>query len=262
MKTIRKTAGMIILLTICISEIVSQKAGDPAPDFTYKNMSGVDVSLSSYKGKVVFLYLFGNGCPFCRASGNTTETLVQQVYGNNDDFQAFGLDLWDGSLTQVQAFQAETKLTYPLLLNAGSMTSKYSTTYDRVLVIDQEGVIRHKGTTPVSSGLDAAIPVIDELLTTTSAAYPQNKSVAGLEVVFPNPADDMARIRFTLDRKAFVRIRLLNTLGQEIRIVAREELFSGTHTRKISTSDLRPGIYLVQMEIPERSFSRKLIVKQ
>ena len=51
---------MIIKLMLCIPPSYAQKVGDKAPDFTYKNMDGKDVTLSSFKGKVVFLYLFGN----------------------------------------------------------------------------------------------------------------------------------------------------------------------------------------------------------
>ena len=262
MKTLINISGMILMLIMCIPPSYAQKVGDKAPDFTYKNMDGKDVTLSSFKGKVVFLYLFGNHSFFCEASGNMTETEVQKVYGERSDIQALGLDLWDGPLTHVQAFQLKTKLTYPLLLNASSLAPRYSTTIDRVLVIDQERVLRYKGTTPVSSDLSNAVSVIEDLLTTTSLGDQDYGPSEGFVRVFPNPAVNFTRIRFSVERESPVNIRLFNTLGQQVRDIARESFISGSHTLEVQTADLTPGIYLVRMDLQGRSFSRKLIVNK
>ncbi|MBN4065696.1 TlpA family protein disulfide reductase [Candidatus Amoebophilus asiaticus] len=41
-------------------------AQEPAPDFTYKDINGKEVSLSDFKGKVVYLEVWASWCQFCR----------------------------------------------------------------------------------------------------------------------------------------------------------------------------------------------------
>jgi peroxiredoxin len=46
----------------------SAAVGKPAPDFTLKDLDGREVSLASFRGKVVVLEWFNPGCPFVKAS--------------------------------------------------------------------------------------------------------------------------------------------------------------------------------------------------
>ena len=39
---------------------------------------------------------------------------------NGEPFQAFALDMWNGSVAQCNAFIAATNITYPMLLAAGA----------------------------------------------------------------------------------------------------------------------------------------------
>jgi peroxiredoxin len=262
MKNSIKAIGIIVMLFLGVMTVNGQAVGNTAPNFTYKDMDGQDVSLSTYRGKVVFLYFFGSFCTICRGSGSKTESLVNAVYGGRSDFQSLGLDTWNGNLSQMQGFRTATGLKYPMLLNASSELSSYATTYDRVMVIDQMGVLRYKGTTPVSSGLTAAIAVIDELLTIASSGDLEGVFVEGLESVFPNPAIDHIKIRFALKNESLVSIRIINSLGQELSGILRETYSAGTHTREISTKDLPSGLYFIRMDTRDKYFTRKLLVKK
>ncbi|HSM46167.1 MAG TPA: redoxin domain-containing protein [Draconibacterium sp.] len=52
-----------------------------APGFTLKSLEGTDVSLSSYKNKVVTLFFFGNNCPSCKAVAPSVQsTLVTPLH--------------------------------------------------------------------------------------------------------------------------------------------------------------------------------------
>jgi peroxiredoxin len=59
--------------------------GQPAPDFTAKNVNGESVSLSDFKGRTVVLEWVNFGCPFVKkhyASGNMPE--LQKTYTAKD----------------------------------------------------------------------------------------------------------------------------------------------------------------------------------
>ena len=246
--------------------IMAQDVGDVAPDFTYKDLNGDNISLSQFEGRVVFIFVFGNQCPFCQESGEDTETKINEVYGSRDDFQALGVDTWDwsSSVATVQAFKDYTKITYPLLLMAGSFETLYSTTYDKAVVIGKDGKIKHKTPfgTHIGDDLDKVAQVIDQLYIPTAVENPGEKIRAGLAPVFPNPADSRAGLRFSLTGREGVNIRLFNPLGQEVRQVLDQVLPAGPHRLDLDVSGLIPGIYLVRMEAGGQVWTRKLQVKR
>jgi peroxiredoxin len=260
----RKSISLIIALCLTFAGILAQGVGDQAPDFSYQNLMGDTVTLSDFKGKVVFLFLFGNGCPSCKSIGNDTETKVEDVYGSRDDFQALGLDMWNSTsnVANVTAFQSFTKISYPLLLKAGDMEQKYSTSYDRLIVIDQEGKIRHKGGTVVSSDLDNAITMIEALLSTTGTDDLEGAGKSGGFRIYPNPVDDYANLRFNLKKQETVAIGIYNLTGQQISRLSTETYPAGDHVRKIPTRGMSPGMYLIRMAISGEIYTGKIMVKE
>jgi peroxiredoxin len=263
MLRIKKVINLAIVLAISMASLTGQDVGDDAPQFSFQSLTGDTVKLSDYQGKVVFLFLFGNGCSNCKLIGNDTETKVEQVYGDRDDFQALGLDTWNStsSVTTVTAFQSTTKITYPLLLKAGDIEQAYSTTYDRVIVIDQEGKIRHKGGTVVYNDLDNAITVIEGLFSTTSTGELGAGDDAPVSAVFPNPVDDKTSIRISLDKQASVDIRVYNLTGREILNLGTEMLPSGSHVREIPARDLSSGVYMLRTSVSGQVYTSKMVVR-
>lgn len=61
------------------------KPGQPAPDFTLVNEKGEPVSLSSLKGKVVYMDIWAIGCGPCRAEFKLLEALHQKYAAYKDD---------------------------------------------------------------------------------------------------------------------------------------------------------------------------------
>ncbi len=259
----RKLTAVLIGITFGGILGWTQNVGDTAPDFSYQSLSGDTLKLSDYQGKVVFLFLFGNGCPSCKVIGNDTETKVQEVYGARDDFQALGLDLWNStsSVTTVTAFKSTTKITYPLLLKAGDLEEKYKTTYDRIIIIDKEGKIRHKGSTVVSNDLDAAIGVLEELFVTTDIADFTGPGESPFTGIYPNPVDETSSLHLNLAQKASVGIRIYHLSGQEILNLGVETIPAGKHIREIPAGDLPSGLYLIRATISGEVYTRKMVVR-
>ncbi len=258
----KKLKSLAIVMAISVTYLLGQDVGDDAPEFSYQSLTGDTVKLSDYHGKVVFLFLFGNGCPSCKSIGNDTETKVQQVYGDRDDFQALGLDLWNSSssVTTVTGFQSTTKITFPLLLKAGDMEQKYTTTYDRLFVIDKEGKIKHKGSTVVSNDLDNAVSAIEELFTTTGTDDLDGVNDSPVSGIYPNPVDENASIRLTLQKEASVDMRIYNLTGQEIISLGKETLPSGSFVREIPAGELPAGIYMLRTYVSGQVYTSKMVV--
>jgi peroxiredoxin len=255
-------ASALLLLHI-VAGLQAQVVGEKAPEFTYSDPEGNSYSLSDFKGKVVFLFVFGNSCRYCKEIGNDTETKVQQVYGSRDDFQALGIDTWNSTYTaaSIGEFLQFTGITYPVLVQAKSFEQLYSTSYDRVMVIDREGILRHKDNGKnVQNDLDNAIAVIEGLLLAMGTGDPEGGPVVGLNGVFPNPAVDRLRIRFATDAAQRVRIRVFNNVGQELRGVLDANLPAGEHTGEYSVSGYPSGIYYIRMETGGRTWTRKIQV--
>jgi peroxiredoxin len=136
-----------------------------APSFslnsvTYNNTNNGTISLSSLKGKVVYLFFLGYSCPTCVASAPDTKTINGSY--DSDDVVVLGLDVWNGSSGQVANFITQTGIKYPVLTQAGSVGTQYGAYNDYSVVVDKDGKIAFKG-----GGVneDAIRSVIDELLT-------------------------------------------------------------------------------------------------
>ncbi|OIQ38599.1 MAG: hypothetical protein BM563_06085 [Bacteroidetes bacterium MedPE-SWsnd-G1] len=144
-------------------DTIGQPDSNIAPAFTLKDTNDSDISLSSYKGKVVVLFFFGNGCPSCRAVAPKIQNQIVNTF-SSDDVVVLGLDQWDGNLAAVNNFKSVTKVTFPLLLNASSVAQEYQTSYDRLFIIDKDGNINFKGNNLASQNLSAVVGGINNLL--------------------------------------------------------------------------------------------------
>ena len=51
--------NILLILVILGSELFAQAAGTMAPDFTHATLNHGSISLSQYRGRVVYLFFFG-----------------------------------------------------------------------------------------------------------------------------------------------------------------------------------------------------------
>jgi thiol-disulfide isomerase/thioredoxin len=85
-------------------------------DFTMKDLQGKDVSLASYKGKVILLNFWATWCGPCKAEIPGFVELQNQ-YGK-DGLVVVGYSV-DDEAPKAQAFVNEYKMNYPVLLGLG-----------------------------------------------------------------------------------------------------------------------------------------------
>ncbi|OHD76884.1 MAG: hypothetical protein A2V99_12575 [Spirochaetes bacterium RBG_16_67_19] len=103
--------------------LAALKEGTASIDFTLSDLSGKKVSLSSFKGKLVFLNFWATWCPPCRAEMPSMERLYQKLKGQG--LVVLGVDLQEDAKS-VQKFVNEHKLTFPILLDSDG---RVGTTY-------------------------------------------------------------------------------------------------------------------------------------
>lgn len=115
--------------------------GNTAPVFTFPGLDGKMVSLTDYKGKVVFLNVWATWCLPCREEMPSMEKLYQQLKG--EDFEILAVSIDATGAKAVGPFMKEYRLSFPALLDpGGTIQSLYGTTgIPESYIIGKEGLV-------------------------------------------------------------------------------------------------------------------------
>lgn len=106
----------------------------------------------------------------------------------------------------------------------------------------------HHPQSPTSSPFDNAVPQgIDDT--------PQGTGV------FPNPAVQLANVRFTLREAGNITATLYDVTGKTIQtIVSNQSMNAGEHLLTVETDGLPAGTYLCRIQTPKGLLTRKVVV--
>lgn len=118
------------------------KIGEPAIDFTYPDLEGNPVTLSSFYGKkVVFVNIWATWCIACREEMPTMQALYEKYKG--DDFEILAISIDALGAKAIIPFMKELGLTFPALQNLnGDIQKLYGTTgVPESFVVDKQGKI-------------------------------------------------------------------------------------------------------------------------
>jgi len=247
------------LLVAGTIQLFGQEVGKPAPDFEVDLLGGETFKLSEQEGKVVLIFLFGNGCPSCLAAGGNVEESIYQVYKEDSvNFTAIGLDTWDLSSNEasVTGFKNTTGITFPLGLMAGEIAANYKTSYDRLMVIDQQGVLVHKGIIVAGNDIDNTVEAINQSLTTTGfdalSDGPQLK-------LYPNPVSYVLHIN--TGGEAISGMELYDVTGKRVFNTVLS-LQSESSSVDISLQHLETGFYFYSIQTEGLPYSGKLLIQR
>ncbi len=81
--------------------------------------------------------------------------------------------------------------------------------------------------------------------------------------IMPNPFRENTQIAFTTETAQQVRLRLFDSTGKLIRVLEDGQLDAGRHNYQIDRSVVpAAGIYFLQFDSDEQSFSRRLVLQQ
>ena len=105
-----------------------------------KDLNGRPVSLSDFKGKIVFLNFWTTWCYACRIEMQDMEKLQKKF--KNKDFAMVTINLQE-SASQVKAFFKELKLTFTALLDSdGEVGAHFMiTAIPTTFILNREGII-------------------------------------------------------------------------------------------------------------------------
>ncbi len=107
-----------------ITKETSLKAAVVAPDFTFPDVNGKLVSLSQYRGKIVFLNIWATWCGPCRIEMPAMEKLYNKFKRKDLVILAVSIDSQGESV--VKPFIKELGITFPILLSVdGSIQNTY-----------------------------------------------------------------------------------------------------------------------------------------
>ncbi len=115
---------IFLVFMLGISDVAwGLQAGEVAPDFALKDLTGKYVSLSGYKGKVVYLLFGATWCPYCVAEiPKITE--IHAKYSQKG-LVLLNIDILE-SREKVLAFANRKKLVFPVLLDDdGEIAQRY-----------------------------------------------------------------------------------------------------------------------------------------
>jgi hypothetical protein len=111
-----------------------------------------------------------------------------------------------------------------------------------------------------NNSLDSSRVIISQYPMPTVGIDNINESNLSL-TLFPNPSNqEYSSLSFHLDKKANVKVGVINSVGKKIEDVFSGKLFKGENKLTIKTSNLSKGVYFVRINIDNNTIVKKLLI--
>jgi thiol-disulfide isomerase/thioredoxin len=136
-------AGFVFWFFIQGGGAGNQDASFPAPNFTLPGLSGKDISLSQFKGKVVFLDFWATWCDACREEIPDLIRLYQEK--NPKGLVVLGVSVDALGKSVVQPFVNQAQIPYPVVIAGDHVPAGYDISgLPTAFLIDKNGIVRHE----------------------------------------------------------------------------------------------------------------------
>ncbi|MCD4683871.1 MAG: T9SS type A sorting domain-containing protein [Bacteroidales bacterium] len=80
--------------------------------------------------------------------------------------------------------------------------------------------------------------------------------------IFPNPVDDKANISFVMEKPGYVQYKIYNYTGAVVIESGEQHCSAGIQTLSFVTGNLNSGIYIVEFRMPDKVFSKQIVVNR
>ena len=77
---------------------------------------------------------------------------------------------------------------------------------------------------------------------------------------YPNPFNPITTIRFSIPRSSFISLKVYDILGREITTLVNEEKSPGNYEVKFDGSKISSGVYLYQLLVDGKVFTKKFVL--
>jgi peroxiredoxin len=120
------------------------KVGDLAPDFRLYDLNGNAVSLSEYRGSIVFLNFWATWCGPCRVEMPAMEALYKAF--ERKDFEILAISTDQQGVAVTRPFRNQLGLTFPILHDSDYRVGLAygARTLPMSFLVDRKGVIIHR----------------------------------------------------------------------------------------------------------------------
>jgi len=116
------------------------QVGHPAPGWTEPSIPGSTLSLDSLRGKAVYLNFFATWCPPCAQEAPAIDALSRSF--SSAGLRVVGVDVLENA-HKAALFRTEHHLSYPVVVDSGTLRSQYEINGLPVHVfIDRGGIVR------------------------------------------------------------------------------------------------------------------------
>ncbi|MFW6138717.1 MAG: TlpA disulfide reductase family protein [Spirochaetota bacterium] len=132
-------------------------------DFTAESITGKRVSLSEFKGKVVFLNFWATWCPPCKSEIKDIQTLYTTL--KDEKFTVMAVDVQEGAQT-VRSFMKDMKADFPVYLDPeGEIAMRYQIRgLPTTFLLGADGKIAGMAVGPRQWGSETSIKLMRSLM--------------------------------------------------------------------------------------------------
>ncbi|MDX1943701.1 MAG: DUF1501 domain-containing protein [Saprospiraceae bacterium] len=102
------------------------------------------------------------------------------------------------------------------------------------------------------------LPIIQDCRTTTAVDGPDLDKILQIKA-YPNPFHNWARIEFTLEQEAWVRLSVFDALGSEVKVLTNRRLNPGEHQIPFEASDLAAGTYFYRLQVDNQVKTKRMV---
>lgn len=169
------------------------------------------------------------------------EEEIWQVY-QNQSVQVIGLDIWNGTNSQVQNYAegAGRNITFPLGIQAAQVGNQYGLDRHSFVLVDAQGAIQYitPQSTPYTQRYERhkeeMMAKIEELISITSVE-PRDRTPETFTLFqnAPNPFSETTQLAFELGadgQNQPIKITVYDILGRAVRTVISGRFSAGKHT--------------------------------
>jgi hypothetical protein len=91
----------------------------------------------------------------------------------------------------------------------------------------------------------------------TSVNTPKDYNIGS---AYPNPFNPITQMKLDLNTDAKVSVKIFNTLGQLVDVIAEGQMVSGSYSLTWNGTNAASGVYFIQTEIAEQVHSQKIML--